>query len=79
MGTLSTNLMSNAHSEGDGEPDPIAIRLLKLQQRFDALDRLYNEEIGNLYQELCQLKADYIRLYQAQPQSQPQKNHRRDK
>ena len=75
MDTLSTNLMSNAHSKCDDEPDPIAIRLLKLQQRFDSLDRLYNEEIGDLYQELCQLKADYIRLYQAQPQ----KNRRRDK
>jgi hypothetical protein len=49
----------------ESEPDLIAIGLLKLQQRLEALDRLYNEEIGNLSRELTQLKADYVRLYQA--------------
>lgn len=53
------------HGEVASEPDLIAIGLLKLQQRLDALDRLYNEEISNLSKELTQLKDEYVRLYQA--------------
>lgn len=48
----------------ESEPDLVAIGLLKLQQRLEALDRLYNEEMSNLSRELSQLKADYVRLYQ---------------
>ena len=58
-------VVSHASNEVVAEPDLIAIGLLKLQQRFDALDRLYNEEIGALHQELARLKADYVRLYQS--------------
>lgn len=65
------NLKTSADMSVPGEPrevesvpDLIAIDLLRLQQRLDALDRLYNEEIGNLSRELAQLKADYVRLYQ---------------
>lgn len=58
-------VVSHGPDEINNGPDPIAIGLLKLQQRFDALDRLYNEEIGSLSQELAQLKAEYVRLFQS--------------
>ncbi len=58
-------VVSHAPDEINNGPDRIAIGLLKLQQRFDALDRLYNEEIGSLSQELSQLKAEYVRLFQS--------------
>jgi hypothetical protein len=45
--------------------DHIAIRLLGLQERLEALDRLYNEEIGNLSRELAKLQVEYVRLCQA--------------
>jgi hypothetical protein len=45
--------------------DHIAIRLLRLQERLEALDRLYNEEIGNLFRELAKLEVEYVRLCQA--------------
>lgn len=64
MGNLHTDVRSQAPNTGGSEPDLIAIGLLRLQQRLDALDRLYNEEVGNLGQELAQLKADYVRLHQ---------------
>lgn len=67
MGNPCTEVRSQAPNTGGTEPDPIAIGLLKLQQRLDALDRLYNEEVGNLGQELAKLKADYVRLHQARP------------
>lgn len=64
MSNLKTSTVVSPPDEAGSGPDLIAIGLLKLQQRLDALDRLYNEEIGNLCRELTQLKADYVRLYQ---------------
>lgn len=43
----------------------IAFRLLQLQQRLDAWDRLYNEEIGGLQRDVAALNAAYVRLRQA--------------
>lgn len=58
---------THASAEANCRPDSIAIGLLTLQERFDALDRLYNEEVGSLSLELARLKADYVRLFQARP------------
>lgn len=65
VSNLHTDVRSQAPNTGDSESDLIAIGLIKLQQRLDALDRLYNEEVSNLGQELTKLKADYVRLHQA--------------
>jgi hypothetical protein len=59
-----SDVVSQAPGEGGPGPDLIAIGLLRLQQRFDALERLYNEEIDALTRELTQLKADYVRNFQ---------------
>ena len=64
MNSLKSSTVASSSDLVGSEPDPIAIGLLGLQQRLEALDRLYNEEIGNLSRELAQLKADYVRLYQ---------------
>jgi hypothetical protein len=45
-----------------------AFRLLQLQQRLDAWDLLYNEEINQIHKELAAVKTDYLRLRQAQVQ-----------
>lgn len=65
MVNVNAHTTSQAASEIGSAPDPIAIGLLRLQQRLDALDRLYNEDISTLRQELAELKADYVRLYEA--------------
>lgn len=55
----------------DEAPNPsgdIAFRLLQLQQRLDAWDLLYNEEINQIHKELAAVKSDYLRLRQAQGQ-----------
>jgi hypothetical protein len=57
--------MTSTPEEVGNGPDRIAIGLLRLQQRFEALDRLYNEEMCRLSRDLAQMKADYVRLYQA--------------
>lgn len=44
----------------------IAFRLLQLQQRLDAWDRLYNEEIDQIHKELAAVKTEFLRLRQAQ-------------
>ncbi len=64
MSRFKTEVIASSHEEAVNGPDLIAIGLLKLQQRFEALDRLYNEEIGKLSRDLAQMKADYVRLYQ---------------
>jgi hypothetical protein len=63
--------------EEQGGPDPrsgdapkgsapveIAVRLLELQQRMAAFDRLYNEEISKLTEQLSELIAEFLRQYQ---------------
>lgn len=54
----------------------IAFRLLEMQQRLEAWDRLYNQEVGTLQRELAQLKADFVRLQQAQMQGDKPKRQR---
>lgn len=75
MNNSYTGVVGQTPGDGVSDPDPIAIGLLRLQQRFDALDRLYNEEIGALCQELAQLKADYVRRFQSS-ESRPSKGTR---
>jgi hypothetical protein len=58
-------------NEVDGRSTLIALDLLQLQQRFDALDFLYNEEIANLRREFTRLQIDYIRLYQTRASPLP--------
>jgi hypothetical protein len=41
-----------------------AHRILQLQQKLDACDRLYNEEIEGLRRELSDLAARYLRDYE---------------
>jgi hypothetical protein len=64
---VNTSVISHTSEDVVGRPDHIALGLLRLQQRLDALDRLYNEEITNLSRELAELKADYVRLFQSRP------------
>ena len=56
-----------------------ASRLLELQQKLDAWDRLYNEELSELRKELSRLTAHYMREYQAKgPPGQPRRQRRTD-
>jgi hypothetical protein len=51
-----------------------ASRLLEFQQKLDAWDRLYNEELSELRTEFSQLRAHYLREYQAKrPPGQPRR------
>lgn len=50
--------------------DDIAFRLLQMQQKLEAWDRLYNEEIGSLRRDLAEMKADYVQRWQAQKQTE---------
>ena len=57
-----------------------ASRLLELQQKLDAWDRLYNEEVNELRKELSLLTANYMREYQAQRQTvQPRRQRRTER
>ena len=57
-----------------------ASRLLELQQKLDAWDRLYNEELSELRKEISQLTAHYLREYQAKgPPGQPRRQWRTDR
>ena len=47
----------------------IAFRLLEMQQRLEAWDRLYNQEVVTLQRELDQLKANFVRQQQAQAEA----------
>jgi fructoselysine-6-P-deglycase FrlB-like protein len=47
----------------------IAFRLLEMQQRLEAWDQLYNQEVVMLQRELAQLKATFARQQQAQAQA----------
>lgn len=67
----------------DGEipgTSDIAIRLLEFQQRLDAWDRLYNEEIVGMRRELSQVKADFVsRLHEHRASLAPLARRRRRK
>jgi hypothetical protein len=57
-----------------------ASRLLELQQKLDAWDRLYNEERSELRKELLRLTAHSMRDYQAtRPLGRPQRSWRTDR
>jgi|GEM_PF-6403384 hypothetical protein len=56
--------------------DDMAFRLLELQQKLEAWDRLYNEEIVGLRKELSQLKADFVRQRQTLEKSKRQRKIR---
>jgi len=44
----------------------IAIRLLYVQQRIEALERLYNEEVSSLRQDVSDMKLAFVRQAQAE-------------
>jgi hypothetical protein len=44
------------------QDEDLAFRLLRLEQRLDAWDRLYNEEVGELKKELHELAAEFMQL-----------------
>lgn len=54
-------------------PSDIAVSLLQLQQKLDALDRAYNEEVDALHQQLTELKTEYVRWHQAQQKARKPK------
>jgi hypothetical protein len=57
-----------------------ASRLLELQQKLDAWDRLYNEELSALRKELSHLTANYMREYRARrPPGQRRRPQRTDR
>ena len=67
MTNSSDNMISPAPADRSSAPDGIAIGLLTLEQRIEALDRLYNDEVAILSRELAHLKAEYISLYHKRP------------
>lgn len=46
----------------------LAIRLLYVQQRIDALERLYNDEVADLKKDVTAIKVAVVRSAQAQGQ-----------
>lgn len=44
----------------------VAIRLLYIQQRLEALERLYNEEVSNLKKDVSDINIEFVRQAQAQ-------------
>jgi hypothetical protein len=61
----------------DTTVDDTAFRLLELQQKLDAWDRLYNEEVRGLRKELSLLTASYMRECQTRRQMvQPRRRRR---
>ena len=57
--------------------DDTALRLLELQQKLEAWDRLYNEEVRGLRKELSLLMASYMRECQTRRQMVQPKQRRR--
>jgi tRNA(Phe) wybutosine-synthesizing methylase Tyw3 len=64
------------HTTANAIPGDIALRLLVFQQRLDALDRLYNEEVNSLKSELTRLKEELVQM-QTQPETDQPKRLRR--
>lgn len=55
------NIELSAISESD-----VAVRLLYVQQRLEALERLYNEEVSNLRRDVSAMKLVVVREAQSQ-------------
>lgn len=53
-------------------PQDLAIRLLYIQQRIDALERLYNEEVTNLKKDVSEINVEFVRQAQAQGHFEPE-------
>jgi hypothetical protein len=76
---MSNLLTGHAVRTTDMTLDDTAYLLLELQQRLDAWDRLYNEEVRGLRKELSLLTASYMRECQARRQTvQPRQRRRRE-
>ena len=54
---MSTPLTEQTLGTADTRADDTAFRLLELQQKLDAWDRRYNEEVRGLRKDLAQLSA----------------------
>lgn len=70
------SMVSNTHGVGSANiavplDSDLALRLLQLQERLNAWDVLYNEEIGQLRTELAQVRAEFVRRCQADPARAP--------
>ena len=74
MSDLSTNEQQCTDAETIGEN---AVRLLQLEKRLEAADRLYNAEIAELRTELSHLTADCVRAYQNERRELNRKRQRR--
>jgi hypothetical protein len=76
---MSNLLTGHAVRTTDMTLDDTAYLLLELQQRLDAWDRLCNEEVRGLRNELSLLTASYMRECQARRQTvQPRQRRRRE-
>ena len=56
-----TNMELTSTSASD-----VAVRLLYVQQRIEALERLYNEEVSNLRRDVSEMKLVVVRQAQSQ-------------
>jgi hypothetical protein len=76
---MSNLLTGHAVRTLDMTLDDTAFRLLELQQRLDAWDRLCSEEVRGLRKELSLLTASYMQECQARRQTvQPKQRRRRE-
>ena len=73
---MAGNVKPDKSADDTTAASGIAFRLLEMQQRLEAWDRLYNQEIGTLQRELAQLKANFVRLQQAQAQGDKPRRQR---
>ena len=74
MSELSTEQTSRTT---DTPCTDIAFRLLELQQKLDAWDRLFNVEVAELRKDLSHLTATYLRECQTQQQMVKPRRQRR--
>ena len=74
---MSNRLTEQTLRTMDTTVDDTAFRLLELQQKLDAWDRLYNEEVRGLRKELSLLTASYMRDCQTRRHTvQPRRRRR---
>jgi hypothetical protein len=74
---MSNLLTGQTRRTMDTTLDDTALRLLEFQQKLDAWDRLYNEEVRGLRNELSLLTASYIRESQTRRQTAQPRQRRR--